>query len=291
MHQTPVTASPSHPGIIRQITRSAKLIVLTGVVGALAGGVVSHFLHPKWVGRMTIQIGQISAPQGEGVVSRPIENQLSAADRYNLPGLRLQVLKDLGLPAPDDGPRESRLIFDTLQATPSRAPDLIKLQVSASSREQATTALMASFKTFSAPHQQLFGPALSGLKSDLDNASAKLAAAEQDYTRSYQSVQSSSSPNGGTGNDARSVLVASTATLINQQILELRQQKATLQEAVSPLLTYPTRVVEAPYVPIRPSTPGAPVLVAIGAVVGLLLGLAFSVRGSVARGWRPPSAL
>lgn len=291
MHQTPVTASPPHPAIVRQITKSAKLIVVTGIVGALVGGVVSYFLQPKWVGRMTIQIGQISSPQGNGVVSRPIENQLSATDRYNLPGLRLQVLRNLGLPAPDGGPRESRLIFDTLQATPSRAPDLIKLQVSASSREQAEAALMASFKRFSAPHEDMFSPALSALKGELDNASAKLAAAEQDYIRSYESVQSSSSQNGGKGNDARNVLVTSTATLINQQILDLRQQKAELQEAVSPLLTYPTRVVEAPYVPIRPSTPSTLVVIAIGAIVGLLLGLAFSVRASVARGWRPPSAL
>ena len=283
MHQTPAVTSRSFSGLVRQITKSIKLVILLGVIGALAGALISHFLHPRWVARMTIQIGQISAPQGGGVVSRPIENQLTAADRYNLPGLRLSVINDLGLGAPDGGDRASRVIFDSLLATPARGPDLIKLQVSAYSREQATAALMASFKTFSAVHQKMFDPAVNDMKGQLATTSAKLAEAERDYAQTYESIQSSAAQGNTAAHDSRNVLVTNMATQINSQVLDLRRQTIELQQAISPLLTYPTRIVEAPYAPIRPNTPGTAVLIAIGAVLGLLTGVAFAVRGSTRR--------
>jgi uncharacterized protein involved in exopolysaccharide biosynthesis len=284
MHQSTAVASRSFSDLVRQIAKSIKLILLIGVIGALAGAVASHFLQPRWVARMTIQIGQISAPQGPGVVSRPIENQLTAADRYNLPGLRLSVLNDLGLPAPEGGPRESKVIFGSLQATPARSPDLINLQVSGSSREQANAALMTSFKTFSAAHQKVFDPAVDNLKRELETASAKLATAERDYAHISDSIQSSAGQGNSGANDSRNVLVTNMATLINQQILDLRQQTVQLQQALSPMLTYPTHIVEAPYTPLRPNTPSTALLIAIGAALGLLTGIAFAVRGSVLRG-------
>ncbi|WP_176059894.1 Wzz/FepE/Etk N-terminal domain-containing protein [Paraburkholderia sp. BCC1876] len=277
MHQTPAVARRASSDLVRQVSRSFKLIIVLGILGALAGAVLSHFMQPKWIARMTIQIGQISSPQGGGVVSRPIENQLTAADRYNLPALRLHVLGDLGLPVPDSGSRQSKVIFDTLVATPARSPDLIMLQVSAYSRNDATAALLASFKTFSAPHQKMFDPAIDDLKSQLATSTAKLAQAEQEYRQTYQSLQSTTAQGNASASDPRNVLVTNMATTLNQQVLDLRQQTIALQQAVSPLLTYPTRIVEAPYTPLRSSTPSMLLLIAIGIVLGLLVGVAWAV--------------
>lgn len=280
MHQTPAVAPRSLSYIARQLAKSIKLVILTGVIGALVGAVMSPFVHPRWVARMTVQIGQISAPQGEGsVLSRPVENQLTAVDRYNLPALHLRVLSDLGLSAPENGDRASTLIFDSLLAAPARSADLIQLQVSAYSRAQATAALLASFKALSADQQKMFGPAVNDMKQQLADASAKLAEAERDY----QSIQSSTGEGNSGAPDSRNVLATNMATLINKQILDLRQQIAALQQSLSPLLTYPTRIVEAPYVPVRPSTPSTAMLIAIGAVLGLLLGVALAVHRIVRR--------
>lgn len=258
------------------------LVALTTVVGALAGAAISHMLHPRWLARMTIQIGQISMSHDGTVVSRPIESQANAAVRYNLPGFRLSVIKDLGLPLPDEGDRDSRVIFDSMQATASRSSDMIDLQVSAYSREQASSALMASFQEFSTDHQKLFAPAVADSKRELDSTSAKLAEAERDYALTLKLARESTAQSkADTTNNSRDVIVGNTATLLNAQIVILKQQVVGLQQAISPILSYPTRVVEALYVPQKPATPSKTALTAIGAALGLLAGVAFTARESL----------
>ncbi|WP_395066817.1 hypothetical protein [Paraburkholderia silvatlantica] len=234
---------------------------------------------------MTVQIGQLTEPLGGGVVSRPLENQFTASDRYNLPGLRLSVIKQLGLPAPDtvgqgSDIRASKLIFGSLQAIPTRSPELINVQVSGYSREQAIAALMASFKTFSSPHQQTFDQTLAGMTHDLQATTARLTKAEDDYQHAFQSIQSGNVESG----DARNILATNVATQISAQVLNLRQQALALQQATSPLLSYPTRIVEAAYAPVRPSTPSMLLMIVIGAALGFLLGVALAVHRGMQRG-------
>jgi uncharacterized protein involved in exopolysaccharide biosynthesis len=273
MDQTPsvTESSPSH--FVRHFRRSVKFIILTTVVGALIGIALSQFLHPRWLARMTIQIGQVSSP---GMASQLIENQLSASDRYNLAESRLLVLKQLGLQAPEYGNKESLIIFDTLRASPAKGPDLIELQVSSYSREQARAALLASFNVFSDEHQKKFEPAVEEMKRELENASTRLATAERDSDRTYDSIRSDNSQAGTASASARDVLLTSTATSINQQLLALANQTTQLRESLAPLRTYPTRIVGAVYVPERPSTPSKSLLIAAGAALGLLTGAAFS---------------
>lgn len=261
---------------MRHFNKSIKLLLLTTVIGALAGATVSHFMHPRWLASATIQIGQISTSQINGVVSRPIESQANAIVRYNLPSFRMGVLNDLGLPAPEDDGMRSRIIFDTMQASAAKSPDLVNLQVSAYSREEATAALVSSVRAFSTPQQQMFEPAVNAMKRDLDTASAKLALAEQDYTHAQDTIRTSAGNSSAAGtNNSRDVLVTNMATLINEQVLNLKQQTLLLQQAVSPMLTYPTRVVGALYVPKRPNTPSTPALIAAGTLLGLVAGAAF----------------
>jgi hypothetical protein len=266
---------------MHRFTKAFTLVVVTTVVGALAGAAISHALHPRWLARMTVQIGQISSSQNGSVSSRPIENQANATVRYNLPGFRLNVVKSMGLPPPDEGDRNSKVIFDSMQATAARSADMIDLQVSAYSREQAASALTASFAEFSASHQSLFAPAVDDMKRELDSTSAQLAAAERDYSLTLNSARASAEQGKLDPTTSRDVLVANTASLINSQILNLKVQVVGLQQAMSPLLTYPTRVVTTLYVPQKPTTPSQGVLIAIGALLGLLAGIAFTARESL----------
>ena len=284
MHQAPVVAPRSPSGLVREITKSIKLVILTCLIGALAGALFSHFIQPHWVARMTVQIGQISTPTDGGITSRPVENQAAATVRYNLPGFRESVVNSLGLPAPDSGNRESEVIFNSMLISSARSPDLINLQVSAYSRDQAAAALIASFKAISAIHQKIYDPALNDMKGQLQSTSAKLTEAEGDYTHAYDAIRSSSTRSDGATNNSHDVLLTNMTTLINTQILDLRKQTVLLQEAMSPLLTYPTRIVEPPYVPKHPNTPSTVLLIAAGAALGLLMGGAYAARGFFRRG-------
>lgn len=283
MHQEPPAFStPSPRSLIRQLFKSLKLVVLAGVVGALAGAAVSHFVPLRWAASMTVQIGQITTTGGPTLERRPIEEPLTVVDRYNLPSFRLRVVKDLGLPSPDVA-GASREIFDSLNATQETSPNLIHLHVTAYSRQQAEAALRFAFDELSIAHRQLYDPEVDGMKREFDNSSRKLAAAEADYARGYQAIRSSADQGKAALDSARNILVTNMTTQINLQILQLKQQVALLQQALSPMNTYPTRVVEAPYAPLRPRSPSAKLLIAAGAILGLLVGAALALGPSVKR--------
>ncbi|WP_143016687.1 Wzz/FepE/Etk N-terminal domain-containing protein [Paraburkholderia phenazinium] len=273
MHQTPTVASRSHTHLLRHFAKSIKLIILTTVVGALIGTLISQFQHPRWLAKMTVQIGQVTMPEQ---ASQPIESQLSATDRYNLPASRLLVLSAMGLPTEVETNRDAKLIFNSLRATPAKGLDLIELEASGYSQDEARAALVASFNVFSAEHQKKFEPALEEMKRELDSTSAKLAAVQADSDRTYESIRSGNTQGSATGNNSHDILLTNTATLINEQIAMLNSKATQLREAISPLRTYPTRILVAPYVPQRPSTPSGKLLIAVGAALGLLVGAAFA---------------
>jgi LPS O-antigen subunit length determinant protein (WzzB/FepE family) len=154
--------------------------------------------------------------------------------------------------------------------------------VSAYSREAAGAALTAALKAFSAEHQKQYEAAINGMKRDLGEAQTKLTAAEQDYQLATKSLRTGIATNEARSEQSRNILVTNMATLINAQILDLRQRIGGYREALEPLRTYPTRIVGAVYAPTSPSTPGISILVAIGAVLGALAATAFALLRNTA---------
>jgi len=226
---------------------------------------------------MTIQVGQISTPGQTGVTSRLIENQLTSVERFNIASFRLDVLKQLGLPEPNMGSSNSNEIFDTLRSVPAKSTDLINVQVSAYSREDALKALKASFGLFNAEHLKLFDPTIGELNDELKQTNSKLGMAERQYGLVVDSLQAVVKGNGKA--ETRDVLLNSTAATLNDQIVNLAKKKAELQETLAPSRTYPTRVFGELYSPDRPSTPGTLAMILIGITTGLVIGIAIVMLG------------
>lgn len=273
MPSTSETASENLSSTALRIffARSAKLLLLTSLIGALSAFALAYFQHPQWTAKMTVQIGQVTAPASSGLTaSKLIEAQLTAADRYNLPSFRLSVLKEMKLPAPDADSEASALIFDSLRAAPAKSPDLLNVQVTALSPEQALSALSASFKVLASEHEKVFVPTVSRMKADLADSTAKLVVAEQEYTRTYNALKS-----GGATAQAGShdLFATNILAVISAQVLALNQRKVQFEEGLETLRTYPTRVLGELYVPQRPSSPGKLLYVVAGAAIGLMAGL------------------
>lgn len=258
---------------IRLLAKSFKAILLAGVVGTVVGLLLSHFIQPRWIAKMTIQLGQVSTPDAKGsLVAQPLENQLTVTERCNLPSLRLNVLRALGLPAPGTGNKDSDLIFQTLKTTAGRSPSVVNIEVSAYSRESATSALEGSVHTLFAEHRRLFDQTVSDMRGNLAIAESKLAAAQSDYARTSAALRSTATSASTSTNSAHDILVSNTATVINSQILELQQRVASYRDGLAPLRTYPTEAMGPAYVPKAASTPGTLEFIAAGAVVGLIFG-------------------
>lgn len=228
---------------------------------------------------MTVQIGQVTNPSAVGAdASKLIEPQLTAADRYNLPSFRLDMLKSMGLPAPESDNEDSALIFDSLRATPAKSLDLINVQVSGSSREQAMKALETSFKALSAEHDKVYAPTVSRMTADLAKLSTNLIEAERDYQRAYAALNS-----GAREAAAQNLFTTNIVAQINARVIALRQDKQRLEDSLVSLRTYPTRVLGDYYVPPRPSSPGKVLYGAAGACIGLILGFLIALARNTRR--------
>lgn len=257
---------------LQLLRRYSKLLIALGVVGALAGFAASQVMKPKWTARATVQVGQLASIASGGITFRLIENQLTVADRYNLPAMRLQVLQSLGLPAPGSN-AEANLYFESMRAVTGKSPDVVNLQVSGYTRESALAALNASFTVLNAAHSPLFNPTVARMKSDLDQIVGKLAIAQQEYDKSVIALRTGSAR--GVSNTTQDVLVTNMATVINTQILDLKKQATQIQEALEPSRTYPTRMLGAAYAPEKASTPGPLLLTMAGLALGIVIGALF----------------
>ncbi|MGS0621385.1 hypothetical protein ACU8YE_00575 [Ralstonia sp. VS2407] len=273
----PATSIDSQTSIldsVRLLAKSFRVILLAGIIGAVAGLTAFQMVHPRWTAKVAVRLGQVASLDAKGSLAavQPIENQLTATERYNQPSVHLQVLNALGLPSPDAGNRDASLIFNSLKATAGRSPNVINIEVSAYSRESATAALEKSLEIFSAGHRKLFDNTVRNMQSNLAGTQSKLAAAQQDYARVNETLKSATSSRSAPNVSTREVLASSTATLIRAQILGLQQQVVAYQDALNPLRSYPTEAMAPVYVPTHSSTPGIAIFIIAGAALGLMVG-------------------
>ncbi|WP_316679943.1 hypothetical protein [Ralstonia flaminis] len=274
MTVTPLEERTPTADVMRALRNSGKWILLAGVIGTAAGLLASVVMPSRWTAKLTIQIGQVAMASTNGVPTKlPIENQLTAAERFNQPSFRLDVLKALGLPQPDTGNKESDLAFDSLRASAERSPDLITVQASGYSRESALTVVDAAFNSFSATHRKLFEQSTETSQSELTRARNSLTAAETEYRNAIAALKSGYAPGASAANNARDILVSNTVSLLRAQVSDLQQQVNAYQDALGPVQSYPTRAMTAAYVPERPSTPSRTTWTLGGAILGLIVGV------------------
>ncbi|WP_019451238.1 GNVR domain-containing protein [Cupriavidus sp. BIS7] len=263
--------NPAPPVPQKIFQASIKQLLLATVLGALIAIAIAQSMTPRWTGKVTVQVGQITIPDQ---APRLVETVLTTVERLNLQSFRTDVLKSLGLPLPGIGHKEATLVFDSMSATPSRAGDLLNLQVSAFSREQAAKVLQASVALLNGTHLSLIQPSLERMKADLASTGARLANTEREYDQTYRALKARSTQAGTAG--ARDILTSNVLSTLQNQILELKKHKEQLEDALDPARSYSTRVVGNIYVPERPSTPSKLLVVAAGTLLGLFVGLAIA---------------
>jgi len=225
---------------------------------------------------MTVQIGQTPKSDGE---SRLIEPQATVADRFNQPSSRLKVVSELGLPSPEEGTsKESKLIYNSLRASPGRGGDLLNLEVSAYSREEAVKALETSYAAIASEHRKLYEPTVQRVNRDISAILENLKAADKGYNTSYSQLQEIASQKNASNGGAREITLSNLAILSTGQAAELRKQAIRLQEAMDVAHTYPTRSMGDIYAPLHPKTPGVIIFVLAGAAIGMTLGGLLAIR-------------
>lgn len=258
--------------MVHALRTSAKWILIASVSGLILGVLAWAVIPPRWTATMTFQIGQLTLANLRGNSTKvPIENQLTAMERFNQPTFKLSILTMLELPKPSTGNKTADLIFDSLKASAQRSPDLITVQASGYTREEALAAVNAAFKEFSATHRKLFEQSTEAVQHELARALASLSAAEADYRDIAGTLKSGYTSAADKETSARNILVSNTLTLLRAQVTDLQQQVHAYQDALAPVQSYPTRTVTPAYASERPSTSGWAVWALSGAVLGLVI--------------------
>lgn len=269
MQESPHTDTTTIKALSVAAAQSAKMVLITTLVGGLIGLALYHFHQPRWTAKMLVKLGQVTTFVDSGPSVRPLESQMTAVEQMNQPAYRLNVLKDLGLPAPDGPNDDATLIFNSLRTAPGRGADLLALQVNAHSPELAKRALSASFSLIEREHRKRYNAVVDRMTKDLTDTNAKLAVAEQEYSKAYGALKATERPD---SSGTRDLFTTNIVATVSRQIIDLQRRKTQFENSLESAQTYSTRIMDAPYVPPKPSSPGRTVFVGLGALAGLLAG-------------------
>lgn len=253
-------------------TRACVLIVATVMGAAIAFG-ISKTAPDQWAARLVLQPGQITEVVGSEVRVRPLEASPVILTRYNLPAFKADVLKAAGLPPVDSGNRESKLVFETLQASPARSGDtLVSTQVSAFSAATAENVLNVAFGMIKAEHEREVQSVLAQMKAQFDRATVAARGAEREYERALAQLKELK----GKGDEASATLLSMVISTTGQTAIEQSKRAALYEDAMNPARVYETRPLASVHIiPPGPLMPQSLAYMLAGGAIGLMLGILF----------------
>lgn len=214
--------------------------------------------------------GQVTEVVGNEVRTRPIEASSVILARYNLPSFKAEVLRRAGLPPADSGNSESKLVFDTLRASPARsAESLISTQVSSYSSSTAKKVLEVAFGMTKEAHEAEMQSTLAQMNIQFERATVAKNA-QQEYERAFTQLKDLKSKN----EESSAALVGMVVAAASQSANELSRRAALYEDALNPARMYGTRPLAEMYiVPPGFLVPQSLLYMIAGAAIGLMLGI------------------
>lgn len=249
--------------------------VAGGAALGLAGAVVATVLiAPKYEAVALLRVGSVAG----NVIEAP---ELSV-QRVGAPAFRLELARKSG----DETLLDAMLVDATANkdfatATMVKGVPLIALKTTANSRELALTGVNVLLALLEARHTELGATLRSKVESDITMSKEKLKVIERELV-DLEKLASNSSQVKDT-QFASVSLLTSLRVQKQAEIFGLRQQLTALELSLLPPATQPTHAIEAPYVANKPVSPKRGLLLALGAIGGLLFGVMWVF---VANAWR-----
>lgn len=244
--------------------RYFKVLISSCIIGAILGGIAWYVHRPIWTGNMTVQVGQLWT---EGM-ARPFDVPTNIIDVVNEPSFRLKVAQMANGEDEPSGRMEARLVFNSLRASPSKAPGTLYVQVSAHSKDLASKALRETFDAVAARDSAAYKSAYSKWASALGEVNKQVSENEAvvDAARTSTSM-------GQREPAIRDVLAYNMIAVAGRELSDLRKEKGQLEDSMSSVRSYPTRMLGEVYVPNEPTSPSRSTFVLVGVLAGLMVGL------------------
>lgn len=241
------------------------------IVGMLAAAALWMILPAKWQASATLQIGQL--PMNPTTLT---ESTAQAAERFKQRQLQDEALKTAGLPLSEEGDRRTRLFRATLKATPGKTTDFVDVSVSAFSREEAKNHLNAALQALIHAHELLLAPMIKNLDDRLEVNALQMAQAMAEKTRLESSLKSAAMTSTGAKFEP-SVVAINLLSRQEDLARGLTTEHSALVDLRTKTNTFPTKIVDAIFVPERPFSPKLTILLLSGLFIGAIVGVVLAV--------------
>lgn len=238
-------------------------------VGVLGAGAAIALLPAQYQASTLIEVGQVNAAG--------LEVPAVTVERMKSPAFVLEVAQQSGIEVADATDAAKRL-----SASLQRNAPLIEVRTTGASRDEAIRLAESAIKLLHDKHMQLFEPRVKQLRSELDVTREKLGIVESELAV----VDKTMAEAGRQGARAAALpyeLLTSLRVQKATEAISLRQAIVGYNAALLPPATRPTDTVEGVYASRRPVSPRKALLLALGAVGGLLAG---TLLVFLANGWR-----
>ncbi len=239
------------------------------LVGVLGAGAAIALLPAQYQASTLIEVGQVNAAG--------LEVPAVTVERMKSPAFVLEVAQQSGIEVADATDAAKRL-----SASLQRNAPLIEVRTTGASRDEAIRLAESAIKLLHDKHMQLFEPRVKQLRSELDVTREKLGIVESELAV----VDKTMAEAGRQGARAAALpyeLLTSLRVQKATEAISLRQAIVGYNAALLPPATRPTDTVEGVYASRRPVSPRKALLLALGAVGGLLAG---TLLVFLANGWR-----
>lgn len=263
----------------RIFTREWKWFVAVLVFTLACTYAFAHLVKRQWEATAWIQIAQVGqVPSGQDLKVEPLQRVI---ERLQLVSFENEILKSAGY-APNSS--VAQLYRKSLKLEPMLyAGSLVRLNVRAYSRQQASELATATVTQLQALHQRLEALPLKSARARLDHIEADLQTTMADRARLQQASTSKNEGVAGSRDVQNPMLASLLLATKNEEIRSLQQARSDLIDRLGPTYTYETSMMWPVYVPDQQAFPNPALTYGIGVLLSLFLGASAAIARSVAR--------
>lgn len=259
------------------LLRHRYKLLLSPLIAAVVATSVAFSLPKQWQARTTIQVGQLfySTSNDQQQIAQ-IEAPARAVERVRLENFQDAVLRRLKLPIDPNSNRETELIRNTAGVRLIRNAELVEISVRGYSPDQARQAVEAYQAELIDEHAKLAQPSFKRISEDRAHVVVEIQGAEM-RQQSLRQLSDNRAKEGVRGQFSEAVLLNQLIDRNEFELRELKRRASYLEEQASSERTFNTRPLGDIEISRRAVWPRKTNFLAIGAVIGLFIGLAWAL--------------
>ncbi|WP_246541649.1 hypothetical protein [Collimonas antrihumi] len=202
-----------------------------------------------------------------------IEPTAQAAERFKQRQLQDQALTAIGLPLNEDSDDRTRLFRKTLKATPGKNTDFVDISVAGFSQEDAKNNLNSAVQALVNTHKTRLAPMVKNLNDRLEANTREMLQATTEKARMEATLKNAAS----TARFEPSVVAINVLAKQDDLIRSLTTEQAALVDLRTKTDSFPTMLIDAIFVPVKPYFPKLSMFLTIGLILGAIIGAAVAL--------------